>query len=221
MVAILPALFNQLSPVWRKELHSCEAAIDSIEKELGTSTYIPESHEIFAALRVNPSDISVVILGQDPYPNPLDAMGLAFSVRQGRPLPASLRNISKELQTDVGFPLAHGDLSHWVNQGVLLLNPILTTEPGKSLAHRHLGWEAITQSILEVAAINRPVAILWGKKAHSYASLFEPDLTIQSAHPSPLSAYRGFFGSRPFSRANTMLETIRRPVIDWQVDPSL
>ncbi len=169
------------------------------------------------ALSVSIESISVVIIGQDPYPTPGHAHGLAFSVSSDiTPLPASLRNIFKELESDVGIPVsANGDLSRWVQQGVLLLNRILTTESGYSLKHELLGWQEITNEIARILGQRPVVAILWGKNAQELSHFFDPGLTITSAHPSPLSAYRGFFGSKPFTKCNEILRGYTRPEIQW------
>ncbi len=169
------------------------------------------------ALNVSIESIRVVIIGQDPYPAPGHAHGLAFSVSSDiNPLPASLRNIFMELESDVGIPMsANGDLSRWAEQGVLLLNRILTTQSGCSLKHALLGWQEITNEIAKTLGQRPVVAVLWGKNAQELTHLFDPGLTITSAHPSPLSSYRGFFGSKPFSQTNQLLESIGLPVIRW------
>ena len=169
------------------------------------------------ALKTSIESIRVVIFGQDPYPTPGHAHGLAFSVSSDFTLlPASLRNIFKELESDVGIPVsANGDLSRWAQQGVLLLNRILTTQPGYSLKHELLGWQEITSEIARTLGKRTVVAILWGKNAQELSHFFDSGLTITSAHPSPLSAYRGFFGSKPFSTCNEILRQNHRPEIDW------
>jgi uracil-DNA glycosylase len=177
------------------------------------------------ALELTPLDqVKVVILGQDPYHGPGQAHGLSFSVPEGVKMPPSLANIYKELAADLGLARpAHGNLEHWARQGVLLLNNALTVEAGLAGSHQGMGWEAITDAAVEaVAARSEPtVFILWGnharKKASRLASLKgdHPHLVIESAHPSPLSAHNGFFGSRPFSRANAFLESHGRSAIDW------
>ena len=171
-------------------------------------------------------DVKVVILGQDPYHGPGQAMGLAFGVDIGIRLPPSLKNIFKELQSDLGVPPVQcGDLSHWARQGVLLLNTSLTVEDGRAGSHSGKGWEAVTDAcVAAVAARHEPsVFILWGahaqKKAERVAGLEEGGrhCIIRSAHPSPLSAHRGFFGSRPFSKANDFLAAHGRVPIDWNL----
>jgi uracil-DNA glycosylase len=221
MAVSLPELFSLLPREWRDELVGIEETCKDIDARLSSSTYVPSRSQIFAALQLPPTSISVVIIGQDPYPNPLDAMGVAFSVPQGRGMPASLRNLAKELENDCGIKLEHGNLQSWVTQGVLLWNPLLTTESGRSMAHADFGWEKLTQAILEIVAKNRPVVILLGKKAEKFQSIFNAELTIKAPHPSPLSAYRGFFGSKIFSRTNELLQASGKRTIDWRVDPQL
>jgi uracil-DNA glycosylase len=176
-----------------------------ISKNL-TSSFIPEQQSIFRALQISPDQVKVVIVGQDPYPNPKHAMGLAFSIPAGvAPLPKSLKNIFTELNNDLAIDRSNGDLSDWANQGVLLLNRSLTVEPGKSDSHSNLGWQDFTEKIIQAAANNGALAILWGNEAQKVSNLFAATDVFKSAHPSPLSAYRGFFGSTPFSKVNKRL----------------
>ena len=176
-----------------------------ISKNL-TSSFIPEQQSIFRALQIPPDQVKVVIVGQDPYPNPKHAMGLAFSIPAGvAPLPKSLKNIFTELNNDLAIDRSNGDLSDWANQGVLLLNRSLTVEPGKSDSHSNLGWQDFTEKIIQAAANNGALAILWGNEAQKVSNLFAATDVFKSAHPSPLSAYRGFFGSTPFSKVNKRL----------------
>ncbi|MCX7676703.1 MAG: uracil-DNA glycosylase, partial [Alteraurantiacibacter sp.] len=179
------------------------------------------------ALELTPlNQVKAVILGQDPYHGPGQAHGLAFSVPRGITPPPSLLNIYKELQADLGLaPPAHGNLEAWARQGVLLLNASLTVEDGKPASHAGRGWEAITDALVAAVAARREPAvfILWGshaqKKAQRIPALHTgTHLLLQSAHPSPLSAHRGFFGSRPFSRTNAFLEKAGRGMIDWRLD---
>ena len=211
------SLFDQLHPDWQEALSQLRGQIDLIDSKLQTADLAPEYENVMRALSVSIESISVVIIGQDPYPTPGHAHGLAFSVSSDiNPLPASLRNIFMELESDVGIPMsANGDLSRWAEQGVLLLNRILTTESGYSLKHELLGWQEITNEIARTLGQRSVVAILWGKNAQELSHLFDPGLTITSAHPSPLSAYRGFFGSKPFSQTNQLLESIGLPAIRW------
>lgn len=217
LVVTLPELFNSLSKSWQSALKDEEQKINAIENHLTSVSYIPEFAQIFAALSVEPELIKVVLLGQDPYPNPEHAMGLSFSVPQGvTPLPASLKNIFKELKEDLGVENTSGDLSSWRDQGVLLLNRVLTTSPRESLSHGNVGWEIVTEKIVSIAAEVDPIAILWGNKAQEVAGYFSQDKTITSAHPSPLSSYRGFLGSKPFSKVNEILITEGKVPINWQ-----
>ena len=176
-----------------------------ISKNL-TSSFIPEQQSIFRALQISPDKVTVVIVGQDPYPNAKHAMGLAFSTPAGvAPLPKSLKNIFTELNNDLSIDRSNGDLSDWANQGVLLLNRSLTVEPGKSDSHSNLGWQNFTEKIIQAAASNGALAILWGNESQKVSNLFADNDVFKSAHPSPLSAYRGFFGSKPFSKVNNRL----------------
>jgi uracil-DNA glycosylase len=162
-------------------------------------------------------DVKVVIVGQDPYPNADYADGFAFSVRpEISPFPASLINIFKELESDCGTAMPpDGNLERWSRQGVLLINRTLTTIPGESHAHQRSGWMAITEVIIREVASRGAIGILWGGNAQQMSEYFDSDRLIKSAHPSPLSAYRGFFGSKPFSQCNLMLEQIGKTQISW------
>lgn len=184
---------------------------------------LPAPGREFRALCMAPEDVKVVILGQDPYPDPRYATGWAFSIPAGvQPLPGSLRNIFTERAADLGN--AHrtgppsGDLTHWVEQGVLLLNTVLTVEAGRPGSHRRWGWQTVTSAILDEVDRVRGgdvVYLLWGRQAQ-IAAAGRPGVHCASAHPSPLSASRGFFGSRPFSRTNEVLEKLGQTPIDWQ-----
>lgn len=189
----------------------------------GKTIYPPKS-QIFNALNTTPlSSVKVVILGQDPYHGAGQAMGLSFSVPKIIPKPPSLQNILKELATDMGVPVsAHGDLTHWANQGVLLLNATLTVEQGQAGSHQNQGWEAFTDAVIE--AINQQtehtVFILWGSYAKRKGRFIDTTrhLVLTANHPSPLSANRGgFFGTRPFSQTNHYLTTHGKMPIDWQL----
>lgn len=195
------------------------------EEAAGRTLYPPRGSRL-RALELTPLEsVKVVILGQDPYHGPGQAMGLCFSVPEGVPPPPSLANIYRELAADCGVaPAAHGDLSGWARQGVLLLNASLTVEAGKAGSHAGRGWEAITDAcVAAVAARPEPtVFILWGSHAQATAARIAgladgPHCLIRSPHPSPLSAHRGFFGSRPFSRANMFLEQRGRAPVDWRI----
>ena len=202
---------------WKPVLEPFSADIARILGSLQGSSIAPAQDEIFAALEVPLSDVRCVIIGQDPYPTAGNAHGLAFSIPdEVRRIPASLQNIFKELHADLGLDIPQsGNLEKWRNQGVLLLNRILTTEIGRSNAHSGLGWQVITKSIAEASADQGAVAILWGKEAQGLAPLFKE--SILSVHPSPLSAYRGFFGSKPFSKVNEALIRIGREPIEWRL----
>lgn len=190
-------------------------------------TVYPASENIFAAFRCCPvSRVRAVILGQDPYHEPGQAMGLSFSVPDDCKTPPSLKNIFKELESEFGpVALRHNDLTPWTRQGVLLLNTVLTVEQGAAFSHAGRGWETFTRAALEyVAALGTTplAAILWGKPAQKYAPIFRaadsrrPVLIVESAHPSPLSAYRGFFGSAPFGKVNAFLQEHGEAPIIWQ-----
>ncbi|SEO95170.1 Uracil-DNA glycosylase [Salinihabitans flavidus] len=182
---------------------------------------LPPAKERFAALTLTPPGATrVVILGQDPYPTPGHAHGLAFSVTPGTPLPRSLVNIFKELQDDLGFSRQSGDLRGWARQGVLLLNTALTVRAREANSHRDLGWQTLAHQVLDHVS-QRPTAfVLWGRQAQALAPHIRSGdhLIIETAHPSPLSARRGFFGSRPFSRINSWLADRDEPPIDWTAE---
>jgi uracil-DNA glycosylase len=194
------------------------------ERAAGKTIYPPQA-DWFAALNATPpANVRVVILGQDPYHGPGQAHGLAFSVQRGVRVPPSLVNIYKELDADLGIPPArHGHLMHWATQGVLLLNSVLTVEGGQAASHQGKGWEVLTDAVIaHIAARSDPgVFLLWGshayKKAERIAGMRDAGrhLIIRSAHPSPLAAHHGFFGSRPFSRTNAYLETCGLAPVDW------
>ncbi|MFJ6215750.1 uracil-DNA glycosylase [Streptomyces sp. NPDC092296] len=184
-------------------------------------TYLPAGGAVLRAFTQPFDDVRVLIVGQDPYPTPGHAVGLSFSVApEVRPLPGSLLNIFQEYGRDLGFPPpSNGDLTPWTRQGVLLLNRALTTAPRKPAAHRGKGWEEVTdQAIRALAARGKPlVAILWGRDARNLRPLLGQLPAIESAHPSPMSADRGFFGSRPFSRANELLVQQGAEPVDWRL----
>lgn len=181
--------------------------------------YLPSGDRVLRAFQRPLDDVKVLIVGQDPYPTPGHPIGLSFAVdAHVRPLPRSLDNIYKELESDLGIPRApHGDLSAWSDQGVMLLNRVLTVAPGAPASHRGWGWEKVTEhAIRTLVARDRPlVAILWGRDAANLRPLLGATPIIESPHPSPLSASRGFFGSRPFSRANEMLAGLGAEPVDW------
>ena len=181
--------------------------------------YLPAGDRVLRAFQRPLDGVKVLIVGQDPYPTPGHPIGLSFAVdAHVRPLPRSLDNIYKELESDLGIPRApHGDLSAWSDQGVMLLNRVLTVAPGAPASHRGWGWEKVTEhAIRTLVERDRPlVAILWGRDAASLRPLLGDTPVIESAHPSPLSASRGFFGSRPFSRANELLAALGAEPVDW------
>ena len=193
-----------------------------IEHEYQTKTIYPPQEQIFRALNLcDYDDVKVVILGQDPYHEPRQANGLAFSVTKDVPIPPSLQNIYKELYDDLGIiPPHQGDLTSWAKQGVLLLNNVLTVERGKANSHRGLGWETFTLNIVRYLNLREKplVFILWGKNAIEKKKYIDSrHLILTSPHPSPLSAYRGFFGSKPFSKTNQFLMKNGIEPIDWSI----
>jgi uracil-DNA glycosylase len=195
-----------------------------VEAAYAATTVYPPREKLFAALRATPpSEVRAVILGQDPYHQPGQAHGLSFSVEPGTPIPKSLGNIYRELQSDLGLPIPEtGCLLPWAQQGVLLLNSVLTVEHGKAGSHRAFGWESFTDSIITATNdLPQPIAfVLWGNFAIKKAPLITsqaPRLVLTAPHPSPLSAYRGFFGSRPFSQINDFLRLHGEPGIDWRL----
>jgi uracil-DNA glycosylase len=217
---------DTIHPSWRDVVDGHRAELDAISSFLvddgrAGHTVLPPPESVFRAFAQPMDAVRVVIVGQDPYPTLGHAMGLSFSVdRAVKPLPRSLANIYRELHSDLGIdPAQHGDLSNWARQGVLLLNRVLTVRGGEAGSHRQIGWEAVTASALTALARRGGplVAILWGADARSADVLLGDVPVIASAHPSPLSAHRGFFGSRPFSRANELLTQQGSQPIDWRV----
>ena len=221
-----------LPPAWRALLQEetekpyWKALAECVDAAYEAGAVYPPRAMLFSAFERTPPDkVRVVILGQDPYHEPGQAHGLAFSVRRGVKLPPSLRNIYQELESDLGIaPAASGDLRAWARQGVLLLNTVLTVESGKANRHKAFGWQRFTDAVIaRCARLPQPVAfVLWGGQAQKKAALLEqgnaPRLILQSAHPSPLSSYRGFFGSRPFSGINAFLRENGCAEIHWQID---
>jgi uracil-DNA glycosylase len=220
------SLSELVAPDWADALAPVEATITELggflraEIAAGRS-YLPAGENILRAFRQPLADVRVLIVGQDPYPTPGNPVGLSFSVApEVRRLPGSLINIFKEYTADLGYPRpSTGDLSPWSERGVMLLNRVLTVEPGKPGSHRGKGWEQVTeQAIRSLAARGGPlVAILWGNDARNLAPLLGGAPSIQSAHPSPMSADRGFFGSRPFTRADAQLARQGGQPIDWKL----
>jgi uracil-DNA glycosylase len=183
--------------------------------------YLPAGEHVLRAFAAPFDDVRVLIVGQDPYPTPGHPIGLSFAVeRSVRPVPRSLQNIYRELRDDLGIVApAHGDLSAWTRQGVLLLNRVLTVQAGASGSHRGKGWETVTEAAIRaLVARDRPlVAILWGRDAGTLRPMLGATPVIASAHPSPLSASSGFFGSKPFSRANELLVAAGAAPVDWRL----
>ncbi len=207
------SLWDQLPSVWKKLLDQDE--INKVEKAIGDN-YQPDLGLIFRALEISPSNVKVLILGQDPYPRFDHAMGLAFSIpSKSAVLPASLRNIFKELSDDLSIERTNGDLSDWASQGVMLLNRTLTIGKNGTNDHRGSSWRLVTERIVKVVADNGAIAVLWGNDAQEMESFFQSDHVISSVHPSPLSAYRGFFGSKPFSKVNQLLIAKGAQKINW------
>ncbi|SEG89925.1 Uracil-DNA glycosylase [Actinacidiphila yanglinensis] len=211
---------------WAKALEPVADRIavmgDFLRAEIAAGrTYLPSGANVLRAFQQPFDDVKVLIVGQDPYPTPGHAVGLSFSVAPDvRPLPGSLENIFREMHGDLGTPRpSNGDLTPWTQQGVLLLNRALTTAPRSPAAHRNKGWEQVTeQAIRALAARGRPlVSILWGRDARNARPLLGDLPAIESAHPSPMSADRGFFGSRPFSRANDLLSQQGAQPVHWQL----
>lgn len=201
----------------------------SLEQRLGAAyesgAVYPPAQQLFAAFeRTPPTCVRAVILGQDPYHEPGQANGLAFSVSRGVKLPPSLQNIYKELEADLGVPAAKsGDLTSWAQQGVFLLNTVLSVRAHAANSHKDFGWQSFTDAVIAaLAELPQPVAfVLWGAQAQKKAAIIRqsphPRLILESPHPSPLSAYRGFFGSRPFSQVNAFLLSCGFPAIDWKI----
>jgi uracil-DNA glycosylase len=217
-----------IDPSWADALHPVSGTIDILQRFLADETvagrgFQPAAAQVLRAFRLPLADVRVLILGQDPYPTPGHPIGLSFATEAHvRPLPRSLQNIYRELRDDVGVATPdHGDLSNWSRSGVMLLNRVLTVRPGEAGSHRRKGWESVTDlAVRTLASRGTPlVSILWGRDAAAVAPLLGTTPTIESAHPSPLSASRGFFGSRPFSRANTLLEEQGAQPVDWSLVP--
>ena len=209
-------LFEQLHPQWQQELVSLKPLIQTIDAYVQQRDIAPSYDYIFRALSQPLDATRVVFFGQDPYPTFGHAHGLAFSVENTvTSLPASLRNIFKELHSDLGVTRSQGDLSDWCDQGIMLINRILTTDVGKSLAHEKLGWQEITTAVAQILGKNDVIAVLWGNSALELKSFFPDENVVASVHPSPLSAYRGFFGSKPFSQVNAKLLLKGHNTISW------
>ena len=220
------SLSELVAPDWAEALGPVAGRITELGEFLRAEiaagrSYLPAGENILRAFRQPLADVRVLIVGQDPYPTPGHPVGLSVSVApEVRRLPASLVNIFREYSDDLGYPRpSTGDLSPWSERGVMLLNRVLTVQPGSPGSHRGKGWEQVTeQAIRALAARGGPlVAILWGNDARNLAPLLGRAPTIQSAHPSPMSADRGFFGSRPFSRADQLLQQLGGQPVDWKL----
>ncbi len=211
-------MFDSVHHDWLPLFNSQQGLLTEITAKLKDS-YVPSPKQVFRAFELSPKDYRVLILGQDPYPNPSHAVGLAFAVPHcTSPLPPSLQNIFKELADDVGINNP-SDIAIWQSQGVMLLNRHLTTRPFATGAHFDLGWERFTTEAVRYLYQMREeklVAILWGSKAQEIAPVIPNAKIIKSPHPSPLSSYRGFFGSKPFSKANAALVELGEKPIDWR-----
>jgi uracil-DNA glycosylase len=215
-----------VAPDWAEALAPVDDRIaamgEFLRNELrGGRSYLPHGDQVFRAFSRPLADVRVLVVGQDPYPTPGHPVGLSFSVAPDvRPLPRSLVNVYQELVADIGCDLpSSGDLTPWFEQGVMLLNRVLTVEPGAPASHRGKGWEAVTeQAIQALARRGGPLAaVLWGRDAQSLKPVLGDVPWVESVHPSPLSASRGFFGSRPFSRVNTLLEKQGGTPVDWRL----
>ncbi|MDJ0334625.1 uracil-DNA glycosylase [Salinibacterium sp. G-O1] len=219
-------LAGRIDPSWTRALKPVSNQFAAMGDFLRAETaagrdYLPEDQNVLRAFSYPLDGVRVLIVGQDPYPTPGHAVGLSFSVdRNVRPVPRSLQNIYRELHEDLGVKIPdHGDLGAWASKGVMLLNRVLTVQAGLAGSHRGKGWEAVTGAAIRALA-DRPgplVAILWGRDAASLSPLLGSTPTIVSAHPSPLSARKGFFGSRPFSRANELLADQGASPVDWSL----
>ena len=219
-------LHEIVEPGWAEALAPVADTIAALgqflrEENAAGRGYLPAGEHVLRAFTQPFDEVKVLIVGQDPYPTPGHPIGLSFAVApEVRRLPGSLRNIFRELQDDLGVPPpSNGDLTPWTKQGVLLLNRVLTVQPGKPGSHQGKGWEKVTdQAVRALAARGKPlVAILWGRQAQSLQPLLDGVTCITSAHPSPLSAKYGFFGSRPFSRANQYLIEAGAEPVDWRL----
>ncbi|OEV11838.1 uracil-DNA glycosylase [Streptomyces nanshensis] len=215
-----------VEPGWAKALEPVAERValmgEFLRAEVAAGrTYLPAGQNVLRAFQQPFDDVRVLIVGQDPYPTPGHAVGLSFSVApEVRPLPGSLENIFRELHNDLGLSRpSTGDLTPWTKQGVLLLNRALTTAPRRPGAHRGKGWEEVTeQAIRALVARERPlVSVLWGRDARNLKPLLNSRPVVESSHPSPMSADRGFFGSRPFSRVNDLLAQQGAAPVDWQL----
>lgn len=232
-MAVLP-LRELMAEDWAEALDAVEGELRHVLTFLAAEVaaghqVLPSPSNVLRAFRQPLAGVKVLVVGQDPYPTPGHAVGLSFAVAaQTRPIPRSLANIYRELESDLGIPArAHGDLSPWAGQGVLLLNRVMSVRAGSAGSHRGKGWEAITTAAVTAVANRRTadggrqplVAVLWGRDAETVRPLLSGAAVVSSAHPSPLSASRGFFGSRPFTKINQLLEDQGCPGVIWELPP--
>ena len=210
---------EQLHPSWQVLLNSKLDLLDEIEERVSRENFLPSAGLVMRALSDDFALSKVLILGQDPYPNPKHPVGLAFSIpAEVSKFPPTLRNIFKELSSDLQtVPPTSGDLTPWSERGVVLLNRSLTCRSDESNSHINIGWREFTDACVEQLALAGRVGVLWGANAQELRSHFSEEILITSAHPSPLSAYRGFFGSKPFSRANQIILDSGRDPINWSL----
>ena len=215
-----------VAPDWAEALAPVDQRIAAmgqfLRAELAAGrSYLPHGDQVLRAFRRPLADVRVLVVGQDPYPTPGHPIGLSFAVdAHVRPVPRSLANIYQELRTDVGVETPeHGDLTAWADQGVMLLNRVLTVRPGEAASHRGRGWEEVTECAIRALAVRGGplAAILWGRDAQGLKPMLGPVPWVESPHPSPLSARRGFFGSRPFSRVNQLLTDQGGEPVDWRL----
>ena len=216
---VLGSLLAQIDKSWQPLFAEHQLELVKIQNVITSQQIAPAYENVLRVFNYPISHYRVVIVGQDPYPTPGFATGLAFSVsRQVTKLPASLRNIFSEYVSDTGFSYpVNGDLSNWASNGVALLNSSLTLNLDDKSEHLNIGWQRITADALDLLASNGCVAILWGSQAQKIGSKFSNSQQVSSAHPSPLSAYRGFFGSKPFTKCNQLLVTSGQAPIDWRL----
>ena len=208
-------LFDLLPEQWQEALPSSREILNKLQL---SKPHIPEEKRIFAAFEMPIANIKICIVGQDPYPNPEHAMGLAFSVpSQVKRIPPTLKNILKELESDVGSAPSNGDISNLQSRGVMLLNRSLTTVPNMSQGHSNIGWDRFTDEVVSFLGKRPVVFILWGKSAGTLQRFIPVENSLIGVHPSPLSSYRGFFGSKPFSRANQRLVELGISPVDWKI----
>lgn len=221
------SLLDDVAPDWADALAPVAHLVDALDAELlqdaAPGSVLPAREDVLRAFREPLADVRVLVVGQDPYPTPGHAMGLSFSVQPHvRPVPRSLTNVFTELHDDLGVPRPeNGDLTPWATQGVLLCNRVLTVRPGEPGSHRGRGWEAVTDRAI-AALVERGgplVAVLWGRDAASLTPALGDVPVVTSAHPSPLSARRGFFGSRPFSRVDELLVAQGAAPVNWRLTP--